>query len=137
MRRLGTIALFVACSVAALAQTRPCTQRESRRADEAVDTLNSWDRIHDWYMKYRQCDDGGPAEGVSEAVARNLVDRWQTLPRLGEFARDPGFRRFVLKHLDETLNADDLRKIAANAKERCPATFRSLCQELKVQAEAQ
>jgi hypothetical protein len=134
-RRSRVIALFVACSMAAFAQSVPCTQQQSRRADEAADTLNSWDRVYDWYDKYRRCDDGGPAEGVSEAVARNLVDRWETLPRLGELARDAGFRRFVLKHLDETLNADDLKKISANASKRCPANLHSLCRDLKKRAE--
>jgi len=78
----------------------------------------------------------GQAEGVSEAVARKLVDRWETLPRLGELAKDAGFRRFVLKHVDQTLNGDDLKKISANAVKRCPTNLRSLCNELKIQAEA-
>jgi hypothetical protein len=136
MGRLRAIALCLGFSVAALAQTHPCTQEDSQRADQAVDTLNSWNRVYDWYKKYRQCDDGAPAEGVSEAVARNLVDRWGTLPRLAELAKgDAGFRRFVLKHLDETLNEDDLKKISANAVSRCPANLHSLCRELKMQAE--
>jgi hypothetical protein len=133
---LSGMVLLVSCSMVALAQPRPCTQQESRRADEAVDTLNSWDRIHDWYKKYRQCDDGGPAEGVSEAVARNLADRWRTLPRLGELAQDAGFRDFVLKHIDETLSGDDLGRISTNATKRCPANLRSLCHELELRTEA-
>jgi hypothetical protein len=134
--RWGAAAVWVACSVVARAQTHPCTEQQSQQASEAVDTLNSWDRIHHWYIKYRQCDDGGPAEGVSEAVARNLVDRWETLPRLSELAKDASFRHFVLKHLDETLNADDLKKISANATKRCPASLVALCRELKRQADA-
>jgi hypothetical protein len=136
MWRWGAAVLCLGSSIAALAQSRPCTQEEAQRADQAVDTLNSWDRIHDWYGKFRQCDEGGQAEGVSEAVARNLVDRWETLPQLGELAKDAGFRRFVLKHIDETLNAEDLKKIGANAAKRCPADLRSLCRELKRQTEA-
>jgi len=136
MHRFGAMALFMVFSVAVVAQSTPCTEQQSRQADEATDTLNSWDRVHDWYEKYRQCDDGGPAERVSEAVARNLVDRWETLPRLGELAKECGFRRFILKHLDETLNADDLKKISGNASKRCPANLRSLCRELEMRAEA-
>jgi hypothetical protein len=128
--------LCVGFSVASFRQGRPCTQQEAQRADESVDTLNSWDRVYGWYSKYHQCDDGGPSEGVSEAVARNLVDRWETLPRLGELVKDASFRHFVLKHLDETLNADDLKKISANAAKRCPANLVSLCRELKRQADA-
>ena len=85
MWRWGAVALCLASSIAAVAQ-RPALHAATKvqQADEtAVDTLNSWDRLHDWYKTYSQCDDGGPAEGVSEAVARNLVDRWERLSRLG------------------------------------------------------
>ena len=136
MWQSSAIALLTALAVATFGQNVPCTESESHLADRAVNTLNSWDRVHDWYEKYRQCDDGGPAEGVSEAVARNLVDRWETLPRLGELSKDVSFRRFVLKHVDETLNAVDLKKISANASKRCPTNLRSLCGELKNRAEA-
>ena len=136
MRRWIIAPLLLGCTVVAFAQSHPCTQKEAQQADEAVDSLNSWDRIHDWYRKYHQCDEGGQAEGVSEAVARNLVDRWTTLNRLGELAEEAGFRRFVLKHLDETLNADDLKKIGINATKRCPAGLSSLCRSLKIRTDA-
>ena len=132
----SAITLWASLSVCAVGQGGACTNAIARRADKAVDTLSSWDRVHDWYKSYRQCDGGGPAEGVSEAVARNLVDRWETLPRLGELTKDEGFRRFVLQHVDQTLNDDDLKKIGANAVTRCPKNLRSLCNELKIQAEA-
>ena len=132
MWRGGAITLFLGVSVAVLAQVPPCTRDDAQRADQAVDTLNSWHRIYDWYKEYRQCDDGGPAEGVSEAVARNLVDRWGTLPKLAELSeKDTGFRRFVLKHVDTTLNDKDLKTIGANAASRCPSDLRQLCLDLK------
>ncbi len=133
MLRWAAITLCLGSSVAALAQAHPCRQQDAQRADQAVDTLNSWNRLYDWYKRYRQCDDGAPAEGVSEAVARNLVDRWDTLPRLAELARDDaGFRRFVPRHVDETLGGDDLKEISANAVNRCPVNLHSLCRELKM-----
>jgi hypothetical protein len=136
MWRLLGIALCLASLVAAFGQNHPCTKHEAEHADEAVDTMKSWDLVHDWYARYEHCDDGGPAEGVSEAVARNLVDRWETLPRLGELAKDAAFRSFVLKHVNETLSRDDLKKISANAAKRCPMSLVSLCRDLKKQADA-
>lgn len=115
----------------AFAQLHSCPHSLVQQADEAVDHLNSWDRIYDWYEKYRLCDDGGLAEGVSEAVARNLADRWQTLPRFDELAKNPGFKKFVLRHVNETLSADDFKKINMNAVRRCPTGLRSLCEEVK------
>ena len=123
--------------MSAFAQGHPCSEIGARQADAAVDALKSWDRLYDWYETYSKCDDGGMAEGYSEAVARNLVDRWKTLPRFAELAKkDPGFQRFVLKHLNQTLNDDDLKKIRANAESRCPAGLRRICGDVKKQAEA-
>jgi hypothetical protein len=39
--------LCVALSIAAVAQMRPCTPEDARRADEATDALNSWDKVHE------------------------------------------------------------------------------------------
>jgi hypothetical protein len=85
---------------------------------------------------YRQCDDGAIGEGYSESVARILVDHWMTLPRLAQLARkDDEFRRFVLKHVDETLNHEDVESIRANAENVCPTRLRHLCDDLMKQAE--
>jgi len=56
----SAITLWASLSVCAISQGGTCTEAQARRADKAVDTLSSWDRIHDWYKNYRQCDDGGP-----------------------------------------------------------------------------
>ena len=132
MWRSRAVALVVAITLSAFAQKRPCSEAEARQADAAVDTLHSWDGLYQWYKRYRQCDDGGTAEGVSEAVARNLVDRWKSLPRLAELGtKDEAFRKFVVRHLDETLGADDLRKIREYAEKRCPDRLHQLCHALR------
>ena len=132
-----TILLIVglALSASGYAEGRVCNATDAQHADAAVDTLHSWDSLYKWYRSYAQCDDGGAAEGVSEAVARNLVDRWESLSRLSQLAKnDPHFHVFVLKHIDETLNEDDLKKIRSNASTRCPRGLRSLCDSLQKQA---
>jgi hypothetical protein len=127
--------LFFALTAYALAEDRECTVAQAKRADTAVDTLSSWDRIYQWYATYHQCDDGGIAEGVSEGVTRNMVDRWQALPQMAQFAgKTPNFRRFVLKHIDATLNPDDLKKIGDNATSRCPAGLLALCKDISKQS---
>jgi hypothetical protein len=77
------------------------------------------------------------AEGFSEAVARQLVDHWNTVPDLSRLTtRDPGFGHFVFRHLNETLNEKDLKKISENATKRCPNGLNALCRDLRRQAEA-
>ena len=129
------LVFLVIGSMNSYSEERACSTAEARQADEGVDNLKSWDHLYQWYRRFHHCDDGGQAEGYSEAVARNLVDRWSTLPRLAQLARkDSRFRGFVLKHVNATLNPDDLKRIADNASTRCPAGVRSLCLELNKQA---
>jgi len=135
-RRLGmvvcVVAAFVAVSRHGHAEEHSCSTADAKRADSEVYGLHSWDALFKWYRAYRQCDDGGIAEGVSEAVARNLVDRWGTLPQFAKLATTtPGFRRFVIQHVDETLDSRDLKKIYANAATRCPTGLRAFCDDLK------
>jgi len=126
--------LFFLLTVSNYAENRVCNPAQSQRADAAVDTVHSWDSLYKWYRSYVQCDDGSAAEGVSEAVARNLVDRWKSLRRFSQLAKsDPRFRAFVFKHIDTTLNENDLKKIHSNASTRCPVGLRSLCDSIRKQ----
>jgi hypothetical protein len=94
--------------------------------------LHSWPHIMVMFRKFRQCDDGGIAEGNSEAIVRLLADRWETLPVLSELSsQSPAFRRWVLSHLDCTVNAEDLEKIESHAKLNCPGHLENLCQEIR------
>jgi hypothetical protein len=66
-----------------------------------------------------------------------LVDHWNTLPRLAALVKlDPLFRKFVLGHVDATLNMTDVEKIKDKAEKQCPLGLGGLCGDLKKQAEA-
>jgi hypothetical protein len=117
------------------AQKRACADAEGRRALDDAGTLRSWDALYGSYSLYRQCDDGAIGEGYSESVARILVDHWTTLPQLVQVAgKDIGFRAFVMKHVDATLNTDDLVKIKKNAQTQCPKGLQATCSDLANQA---
>jgi hypothetical protein len=113
-----------------------CSDTEAMRAESEAVALRSWDDLFGSYRRYRHCDDGAIAEGYSEAVARILVDHWNTLPRLaGLTSKDTVFRRFVLQHIEETLNLEDVKSIRANAGKRCPRGLPDLCRDIRKQAE--
>jgi hypothetical protein len=125
----------IALSVGGYSEERTCSPSAAQRAARQLNRLHSWDALYKWHGTYRQCDDGGTAEGISEAVARNLVDRWETLPRLAQLGKQsPEFLRFVLKHLDETLDDNDLKIIRTSAATKCPSGLRALCDNLGNQA---
>jgi hypothetical protein len=122
------ISLLAFGCVQAKRRAAMCSPAQAQAADAAVDTLTSWDALRDFYKKFRRCDDGDIAEGSSEAVARLFVDKWDELPQLVKLtAGDTTFRSYVLRHINTTLNTDDLVKIAESAKEKCPVGISSFC----------
>lgn len=126
------LALFVALAIGITAEARICTPKDADAADAAVDHLDTWGDVYRNFKKYGHCDDGSIAEGNSEGVARLLVDRWQTLPYLAALAeRHPKFQAYVLRHIDTTLDTDDLDQIANLATTACPEANKSLCASLK------
>ena len=125
------IGLVIMLAVSASAQAKRCTAKEADAASAVVDQLDTWAKVERAFKKYRHCDDGSIAEGFSEAVARLLVDRWNTLPVLAQLAKtDPGLSRFVVRHIDTTLNTDDLEKIRDLSSRSCPAGSAALCTAL-------
>ena len=119
---------FFCCAIISVAQGKSCTPKDAEAADEAVDHLDSWKKVDAARMQFGHCDDGSIAEGNSEAVARLLVDQWNTLPALaGLIKTHPALKRFVLRHIDSTLNTDDLKKIEALASSSCQKDLLELC----------
>lgn len=135
--RLTTAFLVAALSLSsrpALATPPPveCTYAQSRQADDATDALKNWSALHAWYRRWARCDDGGVAEGVSEAVTLLLANHWNTTARLALMGRkDPGFADFVVRHVDETVPDDRLRRIAAHANSACSKGERALCNRIE------
>jgi hypothetical protein len=131
------VSLLVWGSIAQKPILKPdCGDIEAQRAESEAVMLRSWDDLYGSYKRYKHCDDGAIAEGYSEAVARIIVDHWNTLSRLADITRkDTDFRRFVLKHIDETLSFEDIKNIRANADKKCPSGLRDLCRDIRKQAE--
>jgi hypothetical protein len=70
-------------------------------------------------------------------VARILADHWNTLPRFVHLVgKDAAFQAFVIRHLDATLNTDDVEKIKQDAITHCPTGLRPTCIHLVKQADA-
>jgi len=137
MRVVVMVVLLLLSSCVVRAQAPPCTDADASRAFDESDSFRNWDALHQSYKRYRQCDDGAAAEGYSESVARILADHWETLSRFAELSRqDSGFRRFVLNHIDATLNTDDLHKIESSAATRCTVNLRKVCADVRAAASA-
>jgi hypothetical protein len=128
-----TLKLVLACSLvglasSAIAQAKICSQQDAIQAETEASTLPDWDSVYKSFQRFDHCDDGGIAEGYSDTIGRLLAKEWKHFERLHELTRnDKKFRRFVIRHIDETLPTEYLNQIIENANLRCPSDAKSLC----------
>ncbi len=73
-----SVALLVGASNA---HSEECDERDGYTAETLTDYLDSWKNVARFYKDFKKCDNGGVAEGVSDAVARLLAQSWRTGPR--------------------------------------------------------
>ena len=111
-----------------------CTTQDAEAAETYQ--LKDWTSIYKVFQLYRQCDDGGVAENYSDGVATLLASRWGDVRQLARLARsNPQFGRFVLWHIDSTMNFEQGIAIVANARDRCPADIKTLCERIRQEVE--
>ncbi|WP_321922266.1 hypothetical protein [Burkholderia sp. BCC1998] len=130
---LWLVAIF--CSSTAVGDTRVCTAEEAQKAEAAAAVGRSWKQLHLRFVQYAHCDDGAISEGFSDSITLLLADHWETIRQIEPIiASDPAFRKFIIRHIDETVPADRLQQIARNAGNQCPRNINSLCQDIRAAA---
>jgi hypothetical protein len=135
-RRFLLVAVLLAGTAPVVARASPdappaCTSDLGRRAQEALDGVDTWPAFHGYYRRFGGCQDGAVGEGASDLTERLLLDQWDRLPVLVSLAKaDPAFRRFVLGQFGEVTTMSAAAQITANAKERCPSEAKALCADL-------
>jgi hypothetical protein len=124
----GITVLSLAPGLLAVDAQKPCTREEAIHAADDTDHLHNWNAVYRSFKRFSQCDDGGIAEGYSDDVGKLLADHWDQFSSLVKLAtNDRAFKAFVVRHIDETIPADTLKKAVKNAKTRCPANATGLC----------
>jgi hypothetical protein len=77
-------------------------------------------------------DDGAVSESISGLVGDLLANQWDTLSELERaIAQRPEFREFVMRHIDFTIQSDQLEAIERNAETNCPTGSTGLCHEIR------
>ena len=129
---LFTLFFAVAQTMPAMAQKKPCSQKEAMQAETATDSLKTWNSVYRFFKQFSHCDDGSIAEGVSDAVAKLLANSWDSVDKFVKLASsDRGFENFVIRHVDETIDwSHDAPLIHENARLRCPSDSARLCKIL-------
>src|SRR5216683_3499923 len=115
--------LLLSCGSAVAGKTTPlCTGEQAKKAEAEADQLKGWNAVYRSFVRYGHCDDGAIAEGYSDTVGRLLAHDWEHVDEMFRLtSADNTFKRFVLRHTDETIPADELKAIANNAKLHCPS----------------
>jgi hypothetical protein len=113
-----------------------CSETRVIAAVKESSALKSWQNIYDSYRKYQQCDDGAIAEGYSDLITGLMANNWDTLKDLKMFTEtDKEFLKFVLRHIDASVDPEDVKKVSDNASQHCAADFSELCSLIKERAE--
>ncbi|HVZ23876.1 MAG TPA: hypothetical protein VG871_22535, partial [Vicinamibacterales bacterium] len=121
----------VALATSAPARAAGCSKAQAGAAEEGIARLRTWSDLHTAFRTFQACDDGAIAEGWSEFTVRTLATHWNTVIDLQRLTTgDIRFHRFVLRHIDATGDAGDLRRIAINAGDYCPRAAKDLCRDI-------
>ncbi len=133
-------AIFIACIAgipSAAASANPqgnCDKAEKQLL--AGHEPKDWDRLHRLFKKFGACDDGAIGEAFSGDVAQLLSKQWTHLDRLSRLTTgDKKFEQFVLRHIDATLDENDLLAIFDHAKSHCPAGQQRICGLIRARAQ--
>jgi hypothetical protein len=133
----GCSVYYVVLATPTPAWSGACSRSQANAAQTATSDLDNWTKVYLFFSKFGGCDDGGIADGVSEAIVRLMSDKWTELPLFADAAKEhPGFRKFVLSHVDSTADTGDLKKIRANSSQLCPLDLSALCKEIGHAAQA-
>ena len=118
---IRTLLFFVFYSTLVFADIR-C----EKEADELVTNAQNWDQMLMFFNKYSSCDDGYIAEGVSDKIVKLLGE--QGFDKILDITKkNPQIIDFIVRHIDETTDYDELRKVYNQAKDHCPKTMVKTC----------
>jgi len=109
-------------------QESTCSPQDAKAAEIEASALKDWDSVYRSFKRFRHCDDGAVSEGYSDSIGQLLAQHWKYVTRLNSLvSANKRFERFVIKHIDDTVPAETLQKIAQNAHSNCPKNSERLC----------
>lgn len=116
----------------AYARPQKCTRDDAMKAETEASSLKNWQDVFSSYKRYRQCDDAAIGEGYSNSVATLLANHWDQLEKLSALTKkDPHFKEFVLRHIDETMTSEQERTIQEHVRSECASRSAHLCTAIK------
>jgi hypothetical protein len=136
---LALVAAVAIVGVPSLARGAPlCPARLAQEAEMEVLRIRNWESLYKAFRRYQACDDGAIGQGFSDRVAHLLASQWNstsTLQLQQLINRDGEFLPFLVRHVDETADPQDLLSIVRHARERgCLSLTVQVCEVLQSRA---
>jgi hypothetical protein len=122
---LAMLVGFPAASANAAPQKK-CDEETSMQALDHSEPRD-WPELYRLFKDYGACDGGALGERFSADVGGLFLDQWEHLATLNRLAANKSFERFVIHHIDTTIDEDDLLNILELSKSHCPAAEKRLC----------
>lgn len=116
-----------------------CTKDKQQELDATAPSFNAddWETLYISYAKYASCDDGWLAEDYSDTVVNFLSKKWDQLDSLAKLIKThPGFKKFVIRHLDGSVSKEEIDQIIKLSSSSCPSAQLNLCKEINQRAVA-
>lgn len=108
------------------APQKKCDEETSMRALDRSEPRD-WPELYRLFQDYGVCDGGAVSDRFSADVGGLFLDQWTHLATLNRLAANKAFERFVIHHIDTTIDEDDLLGILELSKSHCPAAEKRLC----------
>jgi hypothetical protein len=122
------LALFVGLPAA------PANATPQKKCDERTQKLvldhsepKDWPELLQLFKDYGVCDDGAVSDRFSADVGGLFLNQWTNLATFNRLAANKAFERFVIHHIDTTIDENDLLGILELSKSHCPAAEKRLC----------
>ena len=126
--RILLLLLFACLTTPLVTFAKECTREEAMAAEDIAARLPDWKQIYGAFERFAHCDDGAIAEGFTESVVHLLATHWETLPQVASFEnKNAAFRNFVLRHINDTADTSELKRVARLARTQCPRGHGMLC----------
>jgi hypothetical protein len=126
----GFLACLVLAALPAMAQ-KDCGKADAAAADKAADKIVNAENLKKTWSDYGHCDTGTVQDTFTDAILRLMV-AWKEkdVERLAQDMQDPGYKKFIHKHLLSPEAKDDRQSIYSRAKASCPMTQGQFCADL-------
>ena len=128
MRPIFTLILAL-LTMPAFAADTACSLKDQYWISSELPRLKTWKAIHESFQKFTpQCDDGFIGEGYTDVVVVLLSHHWSSLPGLAALVRgDTKFEKFILRHINASADADDLKQLLMQSEKQCPPKHKAIC----------